>query len=70
MHRWPAYEVVIFRNYGCLQGTPYPAGVRDLQSWIRGAAIAPDWERIGADLIGSGQAYNQAFTIWVATNSA
>jgi hypothetical protein len=34
----------------------------DLQSWIRNDALAPDWLRIGADIIGTG-AFNAAFSL-------
>lgn len=47
-----------------LQGTPFATGITDSQSWIRSNAIAPDWERIGADLISPSAAYNAAFTVW------
>jgi len=33
-------------------GTPFPAGVTDLQAWIRNANLNPDWLRIGTDIIG------------------
>jgi len=33
-------------------GTPFPAGVTDLQAWIRNAILNPDWLRIGTDIIG------------------
>jgi hypothetical protein len=38
-------------------GTPFPAGQTDLQSWMRfdpgnGTGLAPDWLRIGQDIIG------------------
>ena len=33
-------------------GTPFPAGVTDLQAWIRNSNLAPDWLRIGTDIIG------------------
>jgi hypothetical protein len=38
-------------------GTPFPAGAKDLQSWMRfdpgnGTGLAPDWLRIGQDIIG------------------
>jgi hypothetical protein len=38
-------------------GTPFPAGNTDLQSWMRfdpgnGTGLAPDWLRIGQDIIG------------------
>ena len=40
-------------------GTPF---LGDLQSWIRNDALAPDWLRIGADIIGAG-AFNAAFSL-------
>jgi hypothetical protein len=34
-------------------GTPFPAGATDLQSWMRDdPTLAPDWLRIGTDIIG------------------
>jgi hypothetical protein len=38
-------------------GTPFPPGAKDLQSWMRfdpgnGTGLAPDWLRIGQDVIG------------------
>jgi hypothetical protein len=34
-------------------GTPFPAGATDLQSWMRSTpGIAPDWLRIGQDIVG------------------
>jgi hypothetical protein len=44
-------------------GTPFPAGVSDLQSWMRSTpGIGPDWLRIGADIIG-GTAFNGSFSL-------
>jgi len=40
-------------------GTPF---LPDLQSWIRNDALAPDWLRIGADIVGQG-AFNAAFSL-------
>ena len=40
-------------------GTPF---VGDLQSWIRNDNLAPDWLRIGTDIIGAG-AFNAAFSL-------
>lgn len=40
-------------------GTPF---LGDLQTWIRNDALAPDWLRIGADIIGTG-AFNAAFSL-------
>ncbi len=40
-------------------GTPFTP---DLQSWIRNADLAPDWLRIGTDVIGSG-AFNATFSL-------
>lgn len=34
----------------------------DLQSWIRDENLAPDWLRIGTDIVG-GTAFNQAFSV-------
>ncbi len=33
-------------------GTPFPPGFTDLQSWIRDENLAPDWSRIGTDIVG------------------
>ena len=33
-------------------GTPVPAGFTDLQSWIRNDNLAPDWLRVGTDIVG------------------
>jgi len=43
-------------------GTPIPAGVTDLQAWIRNANLAPDWLRIGGDIIGAGT-FNMTFSL-------
>ncbi len=40
-------------------GTPFAA---DRQTWIRNEALAPDWLRIGADIIGQG-AFNASFSL-------
>lgn len=45
-----------------LSGTPFPAGVTDLQAWIRNANLAPDWLRIGGDIIGAGT-FNMTFSL-------
>ena len=47
-----------------LQGTPFPAEIQDQQSWARGVMIAPDWERVGSDIINPISAYNAAFSVW------
>jgi hypothetical protein len=47
-------------------GTPFPAGVTDLQSWMRDdPPLAPDWLRVGADIIGGTPAptFNAAFSL-------
>jgi hypothetical protein len=43
--------------------TPFPAGLTDLQSWTRDAALDPDWLRVGADIIGGGSTFNAAFSL-------
>ncbi len=44
-------------------GTPFPAGNTDLQSWMRDdPPLAPDWLRIGADIIG-GTTFNATFEL-------
>ena len=44
-------------------GTPF---VGDLQAWIRNEDLAPDWLRIGSDIIGTPQAgptFNESFSL-------
>jgi hypothetical protein len=44
-------------------GTPFPSGVKDLQSWMRDdPTLAPDWLRIGTDIIG-GTTFNATFSL-------
>jgi hypothetical protein len=44
-------------------GTPFPPGVTDLQSWMRDdPPLAPDWLRIGTDIIG-GATFNASFAL-------
>lgn len=45
-----------------VSGTPFQP---DLQAWIRNANLAPDWLRIGTDIVGGATAptYNLAFTL-------
>ncbi len=40
-------------------GTPF---LPDLQSWIRNANLAPDWLRVGTDIVG-GTSFNAAFSL-------
>jgi hypothetical protein len=46
-------------------GTPFPAGFTDLQAWIRNEDLAPDWLRIGTDIVGGTPVptYNMAFSL-------
>ena len=47
-------------------GTPFPPGFTDLQSWMRDdPPLAPDWLRIGTDIIGGTPAptFNAAFSL-------
>jgi hypothetical protein len=46
-------------------GTPFTA---DRQTWIRNEALAPDWLRIGTDIIGQG-AFNAAFSLTGETDA-
>ena len=41
-------------------GTPFAP---DQQAWIRNADLAPNWLRIGTDIIGSSSSFNLAFTL-------
>jgi hypothetical protein len=44
-------------------GTSFPPGTTDLQSWMRDdPPLAPDWLRIGADIIG-GTTFNASFEL-------
>jgi hypothetical protein len=44
-------------------GSAFPPGVTDLQTWMRDdPPLAPDWLRIGADIIG-GAAFNASFSV-------
>jgi hypothetical protein len=48
-------------------GTPFPPGFTDLQSWTRDdPGIAPDWLRVGTDIVGPDVApptFNAAFSL-------
>jgi hypothetical protein len=46
-------------------GTPFPAGFTDLQTWIRSDRLAPDWLRVGTDIVGGTPAptFNGAFSL-------
>ena len=50
-------------------GTPFPQGNTDLQSWIRNENLAPDWLRVGTDIVGppptggSAPTFNAAFSL-------
>jgi hypothetical protein len=43
-------------------GTSFPPASTDLQSWIRDETLAPDWLRIGTDIVG-GSAFNAALSL-------
>jgi hypothetical protein len=43
-------------------GTPFPAGVTDLQTWIRNEALTPDWSRVGTDITHQGP-FNASFSL-------
>jgi hypothetical protein len=46
-------------------GTAFPAGFTDLQEWIRNEDLAPDWLRVGADIVGGNPAptFNATFSL-------
>ena len=46
-------------------GTAFPPGFTDLQSWIRDAALQPDWMRVGTDLVDGTPAptFNATFSL-------
>ncbi len=46
-------------------GTPFPPGATDLQGWTRDANLAPDWLRIGTDIVGGSPAptFNFSFSL-------
>jgi hypothetical protein len=46
-------------------GTSFPPGFTDLQTWIRNDSLAPDWLRVGTDIVGGTPAptFNAAFTL-------
>lgn len=46
-------------------GTPFPPGFTDLQSWTRDEFLAPDWLRVGTDIVGgtTPPTFNAAFSL-------
>jgi hypothetical protein len=46
-------------------GTGFPPGFTDLQTWMRNDDLAPDWLRIGTDIIGGNPAtqHNASFSL-------
>src|SRR4030095_13754532 len=46
-------------------GTPFRAGFTDLQAWIRNENLAPDWLRVGTDIVGGNPVptFNSAFSL-------
>ena len=46
-------------------GTPFPPGLTDLQEWIRNENLAPDWLRVGTDIVGGNPAptFNAVFSL-------
>ncbi|HEV2098075.1 MAG TPA: PEP-CTERM sorting domain-containing protein [Stellaceae bacterium] len=46
-------------------GTSFPMGFTDLQSWTRDENLAPDWLRVGTDIVGGSPAptFNAAFSV-------
>jgi hypothetical protein len=52
-------------------GTPFSPGLTDLQSWTRDEFLAPDWLRIGTDIVGGTQpsTFNAVFSLTGETAS-
>jgi hypothetical protein len=48
-------------------GTAFPTGFTDLQAWIRNEPLAPDWLRVGTDIVGGTTAFNMTFSLNGAT---
>ena len=46
-------------------GTPFPPGFTDLQSWTRDEFLAPDWLRVGTDIVGGATppTFNAVFSL-------
>jgi hypothetical protein len=46
-------------------GTPFPLGVTDLQAWTRDENLAPDWLRVGTDIVGGSPAptFDMTFSV-------
>src|SRR5262249_21904957 len=46
-------------------GTQFPPGFTDLQEWIRNENLAPDWLRVGQDIVGGNPfpTFNAAFSV-------
>jgi hypothetical protein len=46
-------------------GTSFPPGFTDLQEWVRNENLAPDWLRVGTDIVGGNPApqFNAAFSL-------
>jgi hypothetical protein len=46
-------------------GASFPAGSTDFQAWIRNANLAPDWLRVGRDIVGGSTppSFNAAFSL-------
>lgn len=46
-----------------INGDPTTPFLPDLQSWTRDANLDPDWLRVGADIVGGGTTFNNAFSL-------
>jgi hypothetical protein len=44
-------------------GATFPSGSTDFQAWIRNSGLAPDWLRVGGDIVGGGQKFNASFSL-------
>ena len=45
-------------------GTPFPAGFTDLQEWIRNEDLAPDWLRVGTDIVVEARRHSMRPSRW------
>ena len=61
----PQVELSTGNFYWLSSARPNPALTPDLQTWIRNAALDPDWSRVGTDIVGgtTPPTFNGAFSL-------